>query len=243
MTEDIQLADQAAWTKERIITVKNDIETNSFILAKLLCEMRDFRLWEFLDCDSMEEFLGMPEIGLRRSTVYGLMKLYDCYIAKLQIPEDLLSEVGTTKLLIMTPVIEKEGDKEKIYEWIGNAKVWSKSDLREQVAAATGATLLKPPKQLPPAVATSLESCCVCGREPTDKHHFPITRGAGCPENWAIPLCRQCHSEYHANPKDWLWDNRRKWAANLYGRIEVAERRYAELVEVTATRTDQAKGE
>ena len=221
MTEDIQMADQAAWTKERIITVKNDIETNSFILAKLLCEMRDFRLWEFLDCDSMEEFLGMPEIGLRRSTVYGLMKLYDCYIAKLQIPEDLLSEVGTTKLLIMTPVIEKEGDKEKIYEWIGNAKIWSKSDLREQVAAATGATLLKPPKQLSPAVATSLECCCICEKKELEKSHFPVSRGAHGAEveDWWIPMCRDCHNEWHQDEKEFMWTYRYKWGKYLFGRI------------------------
>ena len=52
--------------------------------------------------------------------------------------------------------------------------------------------------------------------QPTDKHHFPVTKGASCPDDWVVPLCRWCHSEYHHNPKEWVWENRRHWAKYFY---------------------------
>ena len=38
--------------------------------------------------------------------------------------------------------------------------------------------------------------CVVCGKSPAEAAHFPKTTGAGAPDYWVIPLCRECHSEH-----------------------------------------------
>lgn len=48
--------------------------------------------------------------------------------------------------------------------------------------------------------------CLSCGREPTDRHHFPQAVGLGRNRKRVdlptIPLCRTCHTKMHAGDRD-----------------------------------------
>jgi hypothetical protein len=51
------------------------------------------------------------------------------------------------------------------------------------------------------------QPCIICGKKDVEKAHWPRTQGAGAPEHWVIPLCRECHAEMH-NAGVWTWSER-----------------------------------
>ena len=211
MMNYLELQLRAKTNKEEIHAAIYNVRANFLVLGKLLKENRDDALWK-LEYDSFEALLGDPQIGLKRSTAYGLIQIVELYLDKLGIPPERILSIGNSKLLAIAPVVES--DKEG---WLAQAEALSKSDLKIQIAEAGGKQIspLSPPSSPP----RSPLGCVVCGAEQVDRHHFPVTRGAGCPDHWTIPLCRLHHSEYHHDPKEWTWENRRKWAEYFYERV------------------------
>ena len=198
-----------------IIQCRANIEANFITLARLLTENLENAYWKMLGHDSFESFIASPEIGFSRSKVYGLIQIYRLYVKQLNVSSSDLVEVGTTNLLLIAPVVERDKDG-----WIAKAKTLSKSDLKAELGTGGGPPT-KPPIASPKNICPpSPDSCCNCGSKEWEKHHFPITRGAGGEEveDWWIPLCRKCHQEYHNGPKEWTWVNRRNWARYLYGK-------------------------
>jgi len=118
-------------------------------------------------------------------------------------------------LLMIAPYVEKDR------EWLNKAKALSKSDLRLEINGVSGRETISPPSKSP--APPSSKSCVACGNDKVDRHHFPVSRGASCPDEWWIPLCRACHTEYHNAPKEWTWTYRRKWAGYLYSLINRGE--------------------
>jgi hypothetical protein len=217
MTEEeqdiIEQSKKADQNKADIITAKFNVAANYLVLAKLLKENRDKSYWKLNNCDSFEEFLGQPEIGFSRTKAYLLIHIWELYKDKLQIDDHTLLDIGNAKLALIAPVVES--DKES---WLARARHLSKSDLLIELGRGPGETQLSPPPSAP-AHPPDCQVCVGCGKTPVDKHHFPVTRGAGAPEGWWIPLCRECHTDYHDRPKDWTWDNKRRWASYFYERI------------------------
>ena len=64
--------------------------------------------------------------------------------------------------------------------------------------------------------------CLVCGRQPPSDPHHVRSFGAGGTERDCVPLCRNCHTQYHAlgrftfEQKTFL--NLQAWADVLWGR-------------------------
>ena len=206
------VANKAQQNLEDLLQARYNISANFLVLARLLKDNRDNALWKILGYDSFEALLGSPELGFRRSKAYSLIRLYELYIQKLCVPERDIVEIGNAKLTLISSVVESDVDS-----WLSKAKSLSKSDLLISLAEAAGKPLprLSPPS--PPSQPSSC--CCVCGATEWEKSHFPITRGAGGQEveDWWIPMCRVCHSEFHNDPKEWCWTYKRKWAKYLYG--------------------------
>jgi hypothetical protein len=214
--EETSVIEQSALAEKNlddILRAKYNVVANYLALGLLFKENRDGGLFKLLGYDSFEDFIGSPEVAFSRSKAYLLIHIRELYKDKLGIDDKTLLEIGNSKLALIAPVVES--DKEG---WLTKARELSKSDLRIELGREPG-------KQLsPPAPASAASSgCVVCGKGGTDNHHFPVTRGAGCPDNWTIPLCREHHTEYHNEPKDWIWENRRKWAAYFYERISGTE--------------------
>ena len=62
--------------------------------------------------------------------------------------------------------------------------------------------------------------CLLHPDRPSEGHHFPRTRATGAEDWQKIPLCRQCHTEAHADSFNWLWDNRTKIFDYFYNFIK-----------------------
>ena len=217
-TESEKFADLAHFNFNKLIETKVDLEKRFLDMGFLLGQFRDYSLYKFLNYDTLEAMLGAPELGIKRSTAYDLMRVFDLYCKKLQIAQEDLADCGKTKLLKMAKVVEDNPDK--ALEWIDKAKSLSVSCLKEEVAVELGLPSV-PPKPIPVAATSSDSlSCCVCGKSPVDKHHFPVGRQSSSDEkgDWTIPLCRECHSSYHAEPKEWTWTYRKNWMRYLVNR-------------------------
>jgi hypothetical protein len=201
---------------EDIISAQYNVVANYFIIAKCLSECQEMSWWKILGDESFNAFLGRPELGFKRSWAYELIKIYRLYVEKLGVSAEDFVQIGPTKLLKMASVVE--GDKEK---WISDAKVLSVSDLNLEIqGAGPGEIKVSPPTSAPPSPMT-----CINGCGPGEKSHFPVTRGAGGDEveDWWIPMCRECHSKFHADPKGFTWTYKRAWAKYLYGHLNRGE--------------------
>lgn len=233
MSKEI-MAVPAHQNREAIIALKNVIGRDFLTMGHLLWTNKKENYWRSLGHESFDEFIAEPEVGLSPSMVYGVMQVYETFILKLARPVDEVAQIDYTKLTAIVPVTNAEN----VRDWLDKAANLSRSDLRTEVAEAQG----KAPKEwkektpepeglydtIPPICSgasyvegVKQSTCIVCGDGRTDPHHFPITKGAGCEavSDWVIPLCRECHTEAHHDPKEWMWKYKAKWAWWFYVNI------------------------
>jgi len=61
----------------QIVEAKSAETNRVFFLGHLFKEFRDNKRWKDLDseCGSFNEFIAIPEIGIKRSTVYSYIRL------------------------------------------------------------------------------------------------------------------------------------------------------------------------
>ena len=209
---DQEALDRAVMIHNEIAVRKVAIAQNMFEMGKLFKEMRDNKYYKYHGYDTFEEYIGVPELGLKRSTVYSLIQKYELYVQKLDISINLLSQIGHAKLQIINPVVQLDPS-----EWIYRAKELSRSDLKNEVRLAQGKLPLEIRKEIKNVYPFSFEnyvsfvkahSCVSCGGGESDFSHFPKSRGAGGDAFAGIPLCRKCHTLYHQDPFDFLWLNK-----------------------------------
>ena len=214
--------------KDQIIQAKMNLAANYLVLARLLNENHRDSLFKLVGCDSFEEFLGTPEIGIKKSTGYNLIKVWRLFKEKLSIDDHTLLDIGHTKLLKIAPVVEQDKD-----EWLGKAKSLSVSDLVCEIQGVPGGRN-KPfspppvspasppsPRMTPKQYEALVESspCLNCGAtEGVVKAHFPRTRVRAEKEWHIVPLCGKCHAEQEGS-SDWCWKYRGNWARWFYNLI------------------------
>ena len=202
--------------KEQIHSAIYNVRANFLVLGKLLKENRDLGLWK-LEYDSWQAFLGDPEISMKEKWAYSLIQVYSLYVEKLGVPADRLLKIEVTKLLKVAPVVESDPEG-----WLTKAEHLSVSDLTIERGGRTD--WVKTPLSPPPGPSGPAPSCCaICGKPEWEKSHWPCTRGSGTPENWWIPMCRECHGGFHADPAGWTWKYKRNWARYFYERISGTE--------------------
>ena len=199
--------------KEQIIQAKFNIAGNYLILARLLKENRDNAYWKLEGCDTFDEFLGQPEVSFSRSKAYSLIRIWELYKDRLHLDDHTLLDIGNAKLALIAPVVESDREG-----WLAKAKHLSKSDLKIELGQGPGTSRFSSPPA-PASVLPPDAPCAICGEKPTEKSHFPCSRGASTPEDHWVPMCRECHQDFHARPKDFTWDFKRKWADYFYERI------------------------
>jgi len=212
----------AYFLKNLVIEYAHSVNKNLWGLAKTLKEVRDNKIYKLLDCDSFNEFIAQPDIGLKRSAVYALIKRYEVYVYHLKMPEDKLLDIDHTKLDAILPVVEKGPE-----EWVGKARHLSYRDLLNEVRVKRGRPEMPPAPKEEEASGpfNSYEEyvrskpCCVCGSSPSQYAHFPRTKATG--GNFGIPLCPACHASFHNESiKDWAYNNRTKWGGYLEKLVE-----------------------
>ena len=127
--------------KDKVIQLKNAIGQQIIVLGGLLWEIKDNRLWDG-HYESFESFLGDPEISFARSTAFRAIKIYQIYVLKFNI-KDQVEEIETEKLYRITPIIRDlqediPSDMDKVFEWVEKAKTLSRSDLIYAVKVERG---------------------------------------------------------------------------------------------------------
>lgn len=110
---------------KQILIHKEIISDNFFMLGECLVKMQEEKLYRIFDCNTFEEYLGMPELGFGRAWAYRLMELYRTFHRKLNIPKEKLKNLSPSKLSVILPVINND-NKETLLE---QAKILSTSDL------------------------------------------------------------------------------------------------------------------
>lgn len=212
-----------------------NVRANFLLMAKLLVQIRDEKLYYALDHQTFGSYLGSISAEGTRGWLYKLIRAWEVFSRKMEIPDQTLIAIGPSKLDILAPVSESMMlDEWHKAEWIGKAAELSKGDLINEVRNFQGKPILSsqlaavtPPnpgltdllKYKSYTDYVSAQPCILCGKTPVDKAHFPKTKGAGAPENRVIPLCREDHELYHANPLKFMHDYQDKWAGYLFGLI------------------------
>lgn len=112
---------EIAW--ELYNQLRNSIVTQAFLfidIGKKLKDIRDDKLYKYLGeggYSTFQHFLANPEIGLRPSTSYLYIRLYEYYIEQLQISREQLMEIPINRLMRLLPSL-KEMDDDKARETI-----------------------------------------------------------------------------------------------------------------------------
>jgi hypothetical protein len=106
-------------------------------LAAYLHEFHQGKMWEHLDYDKFEDWLGSPEIGLGRSQVYALIETYEELVVKRELEEQRLGELEATKVAVVLPAIRRgEVDMEVA---LADCAALSRSALREKYGQSVSA--------------------------------------------------------------------------------------------------------
>ena len=213
-TSVIEQANSAHALLEELILAKYNIAANYLVIGGILSKIRRDGLFKMLGCDSFNEFLGMPEVKLKHSKANYLAHIYELYKVKLGVDDSRLLKIGIANLNLIAPVVES--DKE---EWLSKAESLSSSDLRIELGVGPGENVSPP---CPPALPCP-NGCAICGESPTEKSHFPITRGAGARDEDWVPMCRGCHEEFHRGPEKFILNYKRNWSRWFYDHMNRGE--------------------
>lgn len=235
VADDIELGERAHLNYGGILEAKCQVGRDFLVLGRLLKENRDKKYFKALGYDTFEDFLGSPDIAMSRSMVFDLIRAVEVFIDKLARPMDELAEVGISKLSAIAKD-DKDGQPvvyQDVEEWMGKAKELSRSDLLEEVAPFTpnprvrrsdaprsndwrsirpGEHYVDYVREMP---------CAICNKPSTEgaktnAAHFPISRGAGSPSDWVIPMCGDCHAEHHHDPNAFMVKYARQWGSWFY---------------------------
>lgn len=215
-----------------ILATQAQVSESFLVMGSLLKACRDEKYFTAYGHEKFEHFLGSPELGMSRSMAMGLIQVHELYVLKLDRPTDELTKAGIGKLLAIAPIVESNPD-----EWLGKAQTMSRSDLKEEVAIATGkepeAMVALTPDVRPDEPLSDVlpftddyvewvrrQHCIICGKA-AEPHHFPVTKGAGgkAVAEHVIPLCRECHTEAHDDPMGWMGTYKEKWGNYFFNVI------------------------
>lgn len=89
--------------------------------------LRDEQLWETLNYESFNAFLSTADIGLKQSTAYSFILLYEIYILKLHYTQEEIAPIPYYKLKLLGSKI-KPKTKEEADDWLERAKTLGAND-------------------------------------------------------------------------------------------------------------------
>jgi hypothetical protein len=164
LTEEEQqaLIQQAFDLERKIVSSVTKLTQDAWELAALLYEFQEMRGWTLLGHETIYDWLGQPEVGLKRTEFESKVRMFRDLVIVKQVPAESLSGVEPSKALEILPAVMK-GDVE-VDDALDAAKTLSKSDLRERFStprindhgqAADGSTPLAPERE-------TLAKCPMC---------------------------------------------------------------------------------
>lgn len=85
------------------------------VIGKTLKDIRDQKLFTYLGeggYDTFQQFLNNHEIGLRPSTAYLYIRIYEYYIERLQLLPAQIIEIPINRLMRLLPSLKQKEDEE-----------------------------------------------------------------------------------------------------------------------------------
>jgi len=85
------------------------------LLGKDLKTIRDQKLYRYLGeggFDTFRDFLNNPEIGIRESTAYLYIRIYEYYVERLKIPTEEVVQIPLNRLMRLLPRLKEREDEE-----------------------------------------------------------------------------------------------------------------------------------
>jgi len=114
-------------------SLRNDLKTSSHLFLRIgekLKEIRDEKLYLHLGdggFDTFSDFLNNPEIGIRKSTAYVYIGIYEEYRLRLGMSEEDIVEVPINRLMRLRPQIANKEVTEAL-EIVGDLSVMTNYD-------------------------------------------------------------------------------------------------------------------
>lgn len=130
---------------DKLIKLKNLITGNLVAIGGILCEIKDTGIYKE-QFETLEEFLGSPEVSFSRTTAFKAMRIYEIFVKKFSML-DLIVEIDPDKLYRISAVVNDKN----VVEWLEKAKGLSRSDLNFEVNRLHGKSdrhLLDPTKPM-----------------------------------------------------------------------------------------------
>lgn len=122
----------------KIVSLKRKLEGGFLEWAAYLKLMRDSKLYVALGYQTWGAYLGSPEISAERTVVFRLIGIYEAFVQQLQVPAERLSLIARSKLEELLPHIGTAVTEESCEDWLHKAEALSVSDLKDEIADATG---------------------------------------------------------------------------------------------------------
>jgi len=204
MINDILLSQQPKW----IGVITHTMLKRGADLIQIR-ESKDYRG----QADTFAEYLSQNDV---RKDAKLCMALVEYYILHHGLEVSDIHDIHHDRL---KEVMEKLPDlpTAEIDEWLEACRELSWKDLLNKIRRARG----KPPMpfQAKDNLLDPSPSCCICGATPVEDAHWPITKKMG--GAFTIPLCRECHNEYHQHGDTTFYDHYKRkigeWLAKQLG--------------------------
>lgn len=85
------------------------------VIGNILKQIKEGQLYLHMGqggYDTWEHFLNNPEVGLRRSTAYLYIRIYEYYIEKLKMKEDEVTAIPINRLMRILPKVKEMSDEQ-----------------------------------------------------------------------------------------------------------------------------------
>lgn len=131
MTKEIAKKSKLNDRIEQLRELKGRITSSLIAIGALLLDVQTTEVYKE-QCESFDEFLGMPEVSFSKATAYKAMALAD-FVCRKSIDVKEISDIEADKLYRIIKVAETD-----TAEWLEKARTLSRSDLTEEVRGKKG---------------------------------------------------------------------------------------------------------
>lgn len=133
------LAAEAREVEKQIIRALSATRSAGWITAKHMHRFFDERMYERLGCESENEWLAGPDVGLSRGHVRNLLAAYRALVIERQVPMKELEGVDVRKVLVGLPALKK--GKVTAKELISDARALARHDIEVRYSEGTDAPI------------------------------------------------------------------------------------------------------
>ena len=157
------LTDEAFALERRIKAAWTATNVAGWALAEALYDFHERGAWRLVGYDTLEDFLGQPELGISRSAFFRAVQLWRDLVIVREIPAETLAPIELTKVAEVAPAIRK--GEVVAEDALDDAAGLSRSDLRIKYGRSPGAGTQKPDDSVPLAAEQepARVRCNVCG--------------------------------------------------------------------------------